>query len=168
MEVASLRVAVRAEQAEQRRVLEGILNFIGLTPTEPTDADIDLVCGSVEGALARPSIVIGQGPVEAPNLVAVLPEVRYHSLLEALSRVDPSRPSDAPGDLGFADAVQLAGTSARAASLREAVAVAAHTDMPALVSGEKGTCKEDVARLVHRRSERAGAPFVPLDCSAVK
>ena len=40
----------------------------------------------------------------------------------------------------------------------------AEWDSPLLVTGEPGTGKELIARLVHDRSPRRGQPFVPFDC----
>jgi len=59
--------------------------------------------------------------------------------------------------LGESPAVQL---------LRSQIARTAPTPLPILVTGETGTGKEVVARLVHDQSGRAG-PFVPIDCGAL-
>jgi two-component system, NtrC family, response regulator AtoC len=51
-------------------------------------------------------------------------------------------------------------------ALEVATKVAKHPS-PALITGESGTGKELVAHLIHEESERAGAPFVALNCGAI-
>lgn len=44
---------------------------------------------------------------------------------------------------------------------------AARSDIPVLIEGESGTGKEVFARAIHGSSERAGAPFVAVNCGAM-
>jgi DNA-binding NtrC family response regulator len=50
--------------------------------------------------------------------------------------------------------------------IRRFIELAARADCPALIEGESGVGKELIAREIHRRSPRASAPFVVLDCGA--
>jgi transcriptional regulator with PAS, ATPase and Fis domain len=57
--------------------------------------------------------------------------------------------------------------SASARALLKRVYQAARTSMPVLLTGETGTGKEVVARLVHQWSNRARRTFVPINCAAI-
>jgi two-component system response regulator HydG len=43
----------------------------------------------------------------------------------------------------------------------------ASVDAPVLLTGESGSGKERIARLIHERSPRARGPFVPVNCGAL-
>jgi transcriptional regulator with PAS, ATPase and Fis domain len=43
----------------------------------------------------------------------------------------------------------------------------ARSQAPVYISGESGTGKELAARLIHDRSARRAAPFVPVNCGAI-
>ena len=75
------------------------------------------------------------------------------------------RPSgDAVRDARFAGMV---GSSPAMEEVFEAIRKVAGTDTTVLVTGETGTGKELVARAIHERSDRAGGPFVPVNCAAL-
>jgi two-component system, NtrC family, nitrogen regulation response regulator NtrX len=62
----------------------------------------------------------------------------------------------------------LVGTSHAINQLRQQVERAAPTGSRVLVTGPAGAGKEVVARLLHRRSRRAGGPFVVLNCAIMR
>jgi two-component system, NtrC family, response regulator AtoC len=52
-------------------------------------------------------------------------------------------------------------------AIRRRVDKIAGADIPVLIRGESGTGKELIARMIHRRSTRAAAPFVKVNCPAI-
>ncbi len=62
---------------------------------------------------------------------------------------------------------ELLGDSRVMLELRERVALAADANANVLVTGERGTGKELVARAIHHGSQRAEGPYEKLNCAAV-
>ena len=61
----------------------------------------------------------------------------------------------------------IEGNSETSRQLYSYVSLVAPTPMSVLILGASGTGKEYVARRIHEQSQRAGKPFVALDCGAI-
>ena len=63
--------------------------------------------------------------------------------------------------------LKLLGDSKPMRQLRTLVAKVARSQAPVHISGDSGTGKELVARLIHESGPRAEGPFVPVNCGAI-
>jgi len=59
------------------------------------------------------------------------------------------------------------GVSDAAIKLNDYIELVAPTSMSVLIMGESGTGKEQVAKSIHDKSKRKGAPFIAVDCGAI-
>jgi two-component system response regulator PilR (NtrC family) len=62
---------------------------------------------------------------------------------------------------------RLLGDSLPMRSLRKHINKLARSQAPVYISGESGSGKELVARLIHEQGPRASRPFVPVNCGAI-
>lgn len=65
------------------------------------------------------------------------------------------------------DGNSLIGSSPSIQRIQEAIDLVAPTKSTVLISGESGTGKGVVARLIHRRSQRRDGPFIAVNCGAI-
>ncbi len=103
-------------------------------------------------------------PVDVETLdVTVRQALRQHRLSRHASvyqaRVAPGGAGIGPGE--------LIGSSPGMLRVRELIARVADTDASVVVTGESGTGKGVVAKLIHRHSRRPHGPFVDLSCAAL-
>ena len=61
----------------------------------------------------------------------------------------------------------MVGNSEAITKIKEMIDRVAPTDARVLITGNNGTGKELVARWVHEKSQRAGEPFVEVNCAAI-
>ncbi|MNF34315.1 Transcriptional regulatory protein ZraR [compost metagenome] len=62
---------------------------------------------------------------------------------------------------------RLQGSSPPMNTLRKQIQKLARSQAPVYISGESGSGKELVARLIHEQGPRADRPFVPVNCGAI-
>ena len=86
---------------------------------------------------------------------------QLRALVDQALRLQPM--SDTPQSEG----TQLIGESAAMQRLRKQVAKMARSQAPVYISGESGSGKEVVARMIHQLGSRAGGEFVPVNCGAI-
>lgn len=65
------------------------------------------------------------------------------------------------------EAEPIVGSSVAIENVRQLIDKVAASDARVLIMGENGTGKELVARWLHEKSSRAGAPFVEVNCAAI-
>ncbi|MBD3657657.1 MULTISPECIES: sigma-54-dependent transcriptional regulator [Marinobacter] len=77
--------------------------------------------------------------------------------------------SDAPADAATLgdDPGLLLGNSAEIKRLRSQVRKLARSQAPVFISGESGSGKELVARMIHLQGPRAEGPFIAVNCGAI-
>ena len=86
---------------------------------------------------------------------------RLRELVAAAMRLRTAEDQDAPVDS------RLLGDSPPMKSLRKQIQKLARSQAPVYISGESGSGKELVARLIHEQGPRAERPFVPVNCGAI-
>jgi DNA-binding NtrC family response regulator len=90
------------------------------------------------------------------------------TLLEAVKRaLDSRNPDDDEVEPEELPESEMIGSSARMIEIYKTLSKVAPTDATVVIQGETGTGKELIARMIHRFSNRATQPFVPVDCSAI-
>ena len=88
-----------------------------------------------------------------------------HAVLS--SRERESSQAEARKRHGNSDKLTLLGASASFRRIVELARKVASTNASVMLVGESGTGKEMIAQFVHRHSNRASQPLVPLNCAAI-
>ena len=91
-------------------------------------------------------------PSEAPKPANAIPTAPPVSA--ALPYAEPDMP-------------RLLGSSPQMVEVRHLIRRLAPSSVPVYISGESGTGKEQAARTIHELSDRAGKPFVAVNCGAI-
>ena len=86
---------------------------------------------------------------------------RLRELVATALRIRSANDAEGPVD------TRLLGDSPPMRALRNQIQKLARSQAPVYISGESGSGKELVARLIHEQGARAEQPFVPVNCGAI-
>jgi len=89
-------------------------------------------------------------------------------MIEAVERAEAARTdTEEEAEEEELPETEMIGSSPAMVEIYKKVVRVAPTDATVVIEGETGTGKELVARMIHRFSQRAKQPFVPVDCAAI-
>ncbi|KPL18821.1 MAG: Fis family transcriptional regulator [candidate division Zixibacteria bacterium SM23_81] len=91
----------------------------------------------------------------------------FNAVRRTLDKLHMRRTQRVPATEKAPSTYGLIGESKVMRKVFDSIAKAASTPATILLSGESGTGKELVARAIHYSSQRASAPFVPINCGAI-
>jgi DNA-binding NtrC family response regulator len=140
---------------------------LGLPPAPHTPDEGFALVGDLLAHAPRMKIFVLSGQNDAAN-------ARHARALGAFEFVakpaDPEMLRKLLGkalDLPAAEDIDLVGSSAALAKLKNQIAQFAAAPYPVLIEGESGSGKELVAASIHRLSPRAAKPYLTLNCAAI-
>jgi len=103
-------------------------------------------------------------PVDPVRLMHTLGHAHGYAMLRSQPRAAAG--AGAGAGAGVDDSLLIGGSEALV-RLRSQVERVARVAAPVLIWGESGSGKELTAQSIHLRSQRAGAPFIPINCGAI-
>jgi DNA-binding NtrC family response regulator len=141
------------EVIEQMHALGAHMPVIVLTSDGSVSRAVDAMRAGAADFIVKPV---------APERLDV--SIRNALKLSTMTREVERLTREAENRLDFEDLVAVS------PAIRKPIALArrvARSDIPVLIEGESGTGKEVFARAIHGQSERAGGPFVAVNCGAL-
>lgn len=139
------------EYAKKNRIPTEIIIITGLGSTETAVSAIKL--GAYD-YLTKPFDDINK------VVLSINKALEHHRLVQKVKKVEK-------GDDGKHSFEGIIGKSKRMRDIFNLIENVAPTSSTVLITGESGTGKELVAHALHRKSKRAGKPFVVINCSAM-
>jgi DNA-binding NtrC family response regulator len=115
---------------------------------------------SAVAALRHGAFVCLPKPFAGADLAVVLRRAGEHQRWQEVHRRLSRGGGTEPG-------LDLLGRCPAIDELRKTIRRISHTEATVLIQGEPGTGRTFAARLIHRESPRAGAPFLMVDCATL-
>lgn len=142
----------------------GGLDLVRFVRENLKDTEVMVITGyaSIEGAIEAVKTgaeeYLAKPFTDMELLKAVERILEKHAMKRAGVRREPR---ETPAPYG------LMGESPAMRKVFDAISRSASTSATVLITGESGTGKELIARAIHYSSDRASAPFVPVNCGSI-
>jgi two-component system response regulator PilR (NtrC family) len=177
LEMDMARMGLDSERASsvteaRLRLEQGVFDLCLTDMRLPDGVGLDIVRHIVDLAPATPvAVITAFGSAE--NAVAALKAGAFDYVekpvtpekIRSLVRSALKAPES---DAVVSDARPLVGESLPMRQVRALIEKVARSQAPVFITGETGTGKEVAARLIHRSSPRSVAPFIPVNCGAIR
>ena len=168
--------AFSCEEA-QKRIQDQVYDIV-LTDLRLPDKDGIELLKTVKSVAPRTQVILMTGYADIHTAVLsiklgafdyvskpVIPDEILKKIQEALAKDKPApvkNKKTVPEQVPY-----IKGNCEQADKLYEYIRLVAPTMMTVLITGESGSGKEYIARLIHSLSNRKDAPFVAVDCGAI-
>ena len=135
---------------------------------EETLEEIDRKCLSqtVVGFSQKPEKEILRLIFKYQMLIVPLDHSSFFTLPAVLDVVKETHSKSRPEQTAEAE-VQFIGQSTAVRKILEKIAFIARSDMHVLITGETGSGKTVLAKLIHQKSKRRNHPFLHINCAAI-
>ncbi len=90
-----------------------------------------------------------------------------HAIQKAEAEIEGAASLDRETDIDDLPETEMIGSSTKMIEIYKTLSQVAPTDASVLITGETGTGKELVARMIHTNSKRLIGPFVAVDCGSI-
>ena len=162
-----LYIAASPDRQLYYQNLLAALGLPGLQLVAPEAANAVLLAEGGEASWPAPLPGLAEPGMEAllAPCVATVTQPEYPALLEGLSRLQSLLAGSQRPPADVADG--MVAVSPVMQQLRQTVSQLASKAVTVMITGPSGSGKELVARALHRLSDRAAGPFVPVNCGAI-
>lgn len=151
---------------------------VALTDLRLPDKDGIFLLEKIKAAYPKTQVILMTGYADIQTAVhamksgafdyvakPIIPDEILKKIQEALEQ--KSMPEGKKRSPKSQDVPYIKGNSPESQKLFEYIRLVAPTMMTVLITGESGSGKEYIARLIHAQSSRKNAPFVAVDCGAI-
>ena len=151
---------------------------VALTDLRLPDKDGIFLLEKIKAAYPKTQVILMTGYADIQTAVhamksgafdyvakPIIPDEILKKIQEALEQ--KSVPEGKKRSSKSLDVPYIKGNSPESQKLYEYIRLVAPTMMTVLITGESGSGKEYIARLIHAQSNRKNAPFVAVDCGAI-